>query len=216
MTSCAQDADSRVGQLTSVQALEPYSSTEVLVVGDVDRLAREYHTHVTQPLGAAGVGGLAVPEGRGVREFLWELRQDSVEAWPMGLMSGAGTGDYAQYQWHLQKIKVEDDYYTQARPTTSKWPLATVTVAVVDSGVSETSGLQWSSRSASLDLVDDDTDVTDGHGHGTHIASIVAGWGQTYGVAPGVTLVPVRVLDDDNAGVEADLINGIQHAVDSR
>ena len=58
----------------------------------------------------------------------------------------------------------------------------------------------------------------DGHGHGTHCAGVVAGTtaphaGPRYGVAPGVTLLIGKVLDDDGNGDDDQIMAGIQWAV---
>ncbi|GGU28749.1 alkaline serine protease [Nocardioides albus] len=47
----------------------------------------------------------------------------------------------------------------------------------------------------------------DENGHGTHVAGTVGG--STYGVAKGVTLVPVRVLDAAGSGTTAGVIAGV-------
>jgi subtilisin family serine protease len=47
----------------------------------------------------------------------------------------------------------------------------------------------------------------DGTGHGTHVAGIIGS--NTYGVAKGVTLVPIRVLRCDGFGTFSWIINGI-------
>jgi subtilisin family serine protease len=48
---------------------------------------------------------------------------------------------------------------------------------------------------------------TDCNGHGTHVAGTVGG--TTYGVAKGVTIVPVRVLDCSGNGTDSGVIAGI-------
>jgi subtilisin family serine protease len=50
--------------------------------------------------------------------------------------------------------------------------------------------------------------VSDGHGHGTHVAGTVAGRGGI-GVAPGTTVYAVKVLDDQGRGSTSQLICGI-------
>jgi subtilisin family serine protease len=47
----------------------------------------------------------------------------------------------------------------------------------------------------------------DGHGHGTHVAGTVAG--KTWGVAKGVTVHAVRVLDSNGSGSDSGVIRGI-------
>ena len=50
--------------------------------------------------------------------------------------------------------------------------------------------------------------VTDGHGHGTHVAGTIAGKGGI-GVAPGTAVYAVKVLDDAGRGSTSQLICGI-------
>jgi len=47
----------------------------------------------------------------------------------------------------------------------------------------------------------------DGHGHGTHVAGNIGG--TAYGLAKGVQLVAVRVLDNSGSGTEAGVVAGI-------
>jgi subtilisin family serine protease len=54
--------------------------------------------------------------------------------------------------------------------------------------------------------------VADCNGHGTHVAGTIAG--SSVGVAPGATIVPVRVLDCDGSGSVGATIAGLQWAYD--
>ncbi|MFJ6013743.1 S8 family serine peptidase [Streptomyces sp. NPDC092952] len=61
--------------------------------------------------------------------------------------------------------------------------------------------------------------VQDGHGHGTHVASTVAGsgaasGGRYKGVAPGADLLIGKVLGDDGSGPESGVMAGMEWAVD--
>ncbi len=67
---------------------------------------------------------------------------------------------------------------------------------------------------APRDFVSDDPHANDDHQHGTHIASIIASDGDIEGVAPGVALMPLKVLDADNIGSEYDLIEALYYAAD--
>ncbi|HEV7647796.1 MAG TPA: S8 family peptidase [Actinophytocola sp.] len=49
--------------------------------------------------------------------------------------------------------------------------------------------------------------TADGNGHGTFMAGVLGG--AQFGVAKGVTLVPVKVLDDNGSGSTSDVIAGI-------
>jgi subtilisin family serine protease len=46
----------------------------------------------------------------------------------------------------------------------------------------------------------DDTDVSDGNGHGTNVGGIVVAHSDHTGIAPGANIVPIKVLDDDGGG----------------
>ncbi len=86
-----------------------------------------------------------------------------------------------------------------------------VTVAVLDSGVDEShpdlAGVVVESRNFS-----DSATTDDRVGHGTHVASTIAGGGRHRGVAPGAKLVSGKVLGDDGGGSESDIIAGMEWA----
>jgi subtilisin family serine protease len=84
---------------------------------------------------------------------------------------------------------------------------AGVTAYVIDTGI-RVSHAEFGGRARSgWDFADDDPDADDCNGHGTHVAGTVGG--ATYGVAKGVTLVAVRVLDCGGSGLFSDVIAGI-------
>ncbi|MBQ1092040.1 S8 family peptidase [Streptomyces sp. B93] len=82
-----------------------------------------------------------------------------------------------------------------------------VTVYVIDTGVRITHS-QISGRAFNgYDAVDGDNVAQDGNGHGTHVATTVAG--TTYGVAKKARIVGVRVLNNSGSGTTAGVIAGI-------
>ncbi|TWD82413.1 subtilisin family serine protease [Kribbella amoyensis] len=91
-----------------------------------------------------------------------------------------------------------------------------VKVAVLDTGIDadhpELAGQVIDSKS----FVAGQT-VADGHGHGTHVASTIAGTGagrngQYKGVAPGAKLLVGKVLSDQGNGSDSEVIAGIEWA----
>ena len=66
------------------------------------------------------------------------------------------------------------------------------------------------------DAVGTDNSGDDGHGHGTHVAgtigAIADGEGVA-GVAPGIDIYAVRVLDDDGAGTYGNIIAGLEWVI---
>lgn len=116
-------------------------------------------------------------------------------------------------QWHLA------DRATS--PGSSNWlPIGSATlgagstVAVLDTGV--TAHPDIDGLLTGYDFVDKDADATDLNGHGTHVAGTVAesagnGVGAA-GVAPGASIIPVRVLDASGNGPYDWIFSGIAFA----
>src|SRR5271157_161820 len=103
-----------------------------------------------------------------------------------------------------------------------------VGIAVIDSGIHAVDDLADSSGQSrikySLDLVGGGAD--DGYGHGTHVAGIIGGNGQDSncptgsvairGIAPNVSLINLRALDNNGAGTDSTVIAAIQAAIQLR
>lgn len=108
--------------------------------------------------------------------------------------------------WGLDRIDQRDlpldDTYSYATEASN------VTAYIIDTGI-RTSHEDFGGRASSgYDFVDDDADATDCNGHGTHVAGTVGG--SDYGVAKGVSLVGVRVLDCAGSGSYDGVIAGIE------
>ena len=83
---------------------------------------------------------------------------------------------------------------------------AGVTAYIIDTGIRLSHG-EFGGRAVSgFDAVDGGS-ADDCHGHGTHVAGTVGG--STYGVAKGVSLVAVRVLNCSGSGSTSGVIAGI-------
>ncbi len=83
---------------------------------------------------------------------------------------------------------------------------AGVTAYIIDTGI-RTSHQQFGGRASSgFDAIDGGS-ADDCNGHGTHVAGTVGG--STYGVAKGVSLKAVRVLDCNGSGATSGVIAGI-------
>ncbi|WP_045315134.1 S8 family peptidase [Lentzea aerocolonigenes] len=90
-----------------------------------------------------------------------------------------------------------------------------VTVAVVDTGV-DTGHPDLAAKITATENFSDEPDVTDRHGHGTHVASIVAGTGAKYkGVAPGAQLVIAKVFNGAGEADTSQVMAGIEWAARS-
>lgn len=86
---------------------------------------------------------------------------------------------------------------------------AGVVVFVLDTGI-RFSHVDFGGRaSAAYDAINDGTAINDCQGHGTHVAGTIGG--TTYGVAKGVQLRSVRVLDCTGNGTDAQVIAGVDY-----
>lgn len=84
---------------------------------------------------------------------------------------------------------------------------AGVTAYIIDTGILTTHTEFGNRASSGYDAVDGSLPAADCNGHGTHVAGTVGG--ATYGVAKGVSLVAVRVLDCAGSGTTSGVIAGI-------
>jgi subtilisin family serine protease len=82
---------------------------------------------------------------------------------------------------------------------------AGVTAYIIDTGVRVTHQTFGGRASFAFNAVD--TTNTDCNGHGTHVAGTVGG--SQYGVAKGVRIVAVKVLNCGGSGTTAQVVNGI-------
>ncbi|MCE7984208.1 MAG: peptidase S8 [Caldilinea sp. CFX5] len=95
---------------------------------------------------------------------------------------------------------------------------SSIIIAVLDSGIN-LSHPEFSGRLLpGYDFINNDADPTDDHGHGSHTAGIIGagidnGVGMV-GVCPQCTLLPVKVLNFNNAGTWSSVAQGIIFATD--
>ena len=90
-----------------------------------------------------------------------------------------------------------------------------VHVYVIDTGIRKTHA-QFGGRAggAAYTSINDGNGSNDCNGHGTHVAGTVGG--STYGVAKGVTLHAVRVLDCAGNGTDSTVISGVDWVTANR
>ncbi|UUU23649.1 S8 family peptidase [Streptomyces sp. DSM 40750] len=81
------------------------------------------------------------------------------------------------------------------------------TVYVIDTGVRITHQQIVGRAVHGYDAIDRDNVAADGNGHGTHVATTVAG--TTYGAAKSTRIVAVRVLDNNGSGTTSGVIAGV-------
>ena len=143
---------------------------------------------------------------------------------------------FAQDQYALFNTGLDQGTFDADIDADLAWDLTTgsseVVVAIIDSGIDYThpdlNDNIWNSPGGILgpdgstlvtngwDFANDDDDPIDDHGHGTHVAGIVGAEGNnaigTAGVNWDVSLLPIKLLDENNAGSVADAVEAINFA----
>jgi len=95
-----------------------------------------------------------------------------------------------------------------------------VVVAVLDSGIDKNHPDLAGKVVGEVNFVDSERTTDDLLGHGTAVAGIIAGsgtasGGEYVGVAPGASLLNVRVIDSQGSGQISDIIAGIDWAIEN-
>jgi thermitase len=121
--------------------------------------------------------------------------------------AGAADPKRAQ-QWNLDLIEADAAHSVSTG--------AGAVVAVVDSGVQADHPDLAGRVGQGYDFVQKDSTPQDGNGHGTHVSGIIAAsTGNGIGVesvAPGATVMPIRVLADDGSGDTDTVAAGVDYA----
>jgi subtilisin family serine protease len=183
---------------------------------DADRLDRSAAAATVEGVVTAGpVPGIRVvdlPFGSDAVAAAAALTTDPAVAW-------------AQPDWIVRASRTPNDPYFPSTwgmtrvDAPSAWDVsigAGVTVAVVDSGVDASHPDLAAAVAPGWDWVGDDADPSDEHGHGTHVAGIVAAGGDdgvgVAGMAWGSRVMALRVLDANGMGFSSDIAAAFDHA----
>jgi subtilisin family serine protease len=122
--------------------------------------------------------------------------------------------------WLDDKVHASDDVSGPAIGAPDAWAAGYdgtgVKVAVLDTGIDASHPDFAGHIAATQSFIPGET-AADGYGHGTHVASIVAGsgaasGGQYKGIAPGAQLLIGKVLDNTGTGTDSEIIAGMQWA----
>jgi serine protease len=119
--------------------------------------------------------------------------------------------DYSK-QWNFRSINLERAWEDSKGEG--------VTVAVIDTGVSQVPDLQQTEFVEGYDFVNDRNNASDDNGHGTHVAGTIAqSTNNRYGVA-GIAykakIMPLKVLSSGGGGTIADIAEAIRFAADNK
>ncbi len=118
--------------------------------------------------------------------------------------------DYSK-QWNFRNINIEKAW--------DETKGEGITVAVIDTGVSEVPDLKLTKFVKGYDFVNDKEDAVDDNGHGTHVAGTIAqstnnGYGVA-GIAYQASIMPLKVLSGSGGGTIADIAESIKFAADN-
>ncbi len=176
----------------------------------LDQLATDHDLVIQREVGVSGYGLVEVPGSTPLALAAAALRADERVRGlaPHGrVRAAAAEGEAAS--WHLEAL---------ALPAPGA-DCAPITVAIADTGAGlSDGGALWAPEGLTgarlvepWDFISGGDQADDDNGHGTHLASLVAG---AEGAAPGASLMPLKVLDAEGEGLEIDLIEAIWWAVD--
>ncbi|WP_170156145.1 S8 family serine peptidase [Umezawaea tangerina] len=207
-----------------------FDVTELLAsgYGDAERatlpLIVTYQPGWQRMAGAAAVAGMSVtvdlPSVGGVAV---DVEKSAGSGWWSGLTgvgSLAGTG--IKKVWLDGRRTASLDHSVPQIGAPAAWEAgftgAGVTVAVLDTGVDQTHP-DLADREVAERNFSGTKDSVDHYGHGTHVASIIAGTGaksggKYKGVAYGARILDVKVLNDSGSGQDSGIIAGMQFAAE--
>jgi len=120
-------------------------------------------------------------------------------------------------------VDEEKSYAPQAIDVIRGWTITMgaedVIIAVLDTGINVLHPEFTDRLVYGHDFVNNDDDPTDDHGHGTHVAGIIGaaannGSGSA-GICPRCSIMPVKVLNENNSGKWSYVAQGILHAAEN-
>jgi serine protease len=129
---------------------------------------------------------------------------------------------FSPYQWNLS----DAGFGIRVPSAWDRTMGAGITVAVVDTGIAyeeynsfkQSPELHTTNFVDGWDFINNDAHPNDDNGHGTHVASILAGGTNNgfggAGIAPEARLMPIKVLGADGTGPTSLLAEGVRYAAD--
>jgi subtilisin family serine protease len=172
--------------------------------------------HKTRDL--PSIGGVAVTVPRGKSATFWQSVDDNRPIQQARIKPMLDR--HLSKIWLDGKVKASLDVSVPLIGAPLAWQAGLdgtgVTVAVLDTGI-DTNHPDLADRVTESVNFSAAKDAIDHFGHGTHVASTIAGsgaasGGRYKGVAPGAKLLNGKVLDDNGSGPDSDVIAGMEWA----
>jgi len=214
----------------SVLVPERYVTGEVLMLPVAGRaeaaagLLNHFQLNVLEQDAFSGVMRVAVPAEQEVAfAAMLSVDPNIMYAELNGIGEGGVVPDdtFFNVQWHLRNIGQTGGTPGADVAATRAWDVLTgsptIGVAVLDSGI-QSNHPEFAGRIASngWDFVNGNSSPEDDHAHGTWVTGAMAANGNnTFGVAGmdwGVTIIPVKVLDQNNSGTTFNLAQGLNYS----
>ncbi len=177
----------------------------------------DYGLEVVEKIESLNVCTVAVPSGADIDRLIEKLELDSRTQYvEINVNTGQGafvpSDEFFQDQWHHYTINSQRAWNISRGSSDT-------TIAVLDSGLqlgnTEVSGTRFLTG---FDFVNNDNAPDDDHGHGTYVTGLIAANADNSYSGTGVdhlaSILPVKVLSDENRGTTFDLVQGINYAVE--
>lgn len=155
-----------------------------------------------------------IPDGRNVITVIKEIRKEhKIKVPEPNYVSNVLTISDPLYdlQWYIPHTNFDKTW----ERTKSK---NTIKVAVIDSGVDADHPDLKGKILAGYDFVNEDTDASDDHGHGTFIAGIIAANSNHVGIKglyDHAQIFPIKAVDENGLGTYENVAKGILFAADN-
>ncbi|MDY6937629.1 MAG: S8 family peptidase [Cyanobacteriota bacterium] len=174
----------------------------------LDRLRKSEIADLTEYIEPNYTYGLPEPIGETSRSGIDGTVDETANISPT--LKGPNDPMYSK-QWNLQNIDVESAW----QETHGEG----ITVAVIDTGVTQVPDLKETELVEGYDFVNDRTAADDDNGHGTHVAGTIAqstnnGYGVA-GIAYKAQIMPLKVLAASGGGTISDIAEAIKFAADN-
>ncbi|MFF0739081.1 S8 family serine peptidase [Streptomyces sp. NPDC004111] len=196
--------------------------------GGTDPTAKGAPTGARKGLVIKSLRGSALKADKKQAGRFWKAIDDDALA-GSGAKKAAGNFRNAAFEGGVEKLWLDGKVQASLEHSTAQigapeaWQAGYdgkgATVAVLDTGVDATHP-DLAGKLGEVRNFTTDPTANDGHGHGTHVASTVAGSGaasdgKRKGVAPGARLLVGKVLDDKGSGPYSAIMGGMDWAARS-